>query len=144
MKKYITYALIGLLGLLVCGMLTSFLVRITHPPVDSSLEGSVNGITKQERIQVNVLNACGKNGLAANTKEFLRKFKFDVVEIGNYHEKENNSYVIDRLGDRESAEKVAYAMGIPDSCIVTEVDSSLFIRTSIVLGKNYAKLDPFK
>lgn len=138
-KKYLNLAIISILSIVVAFMLTSFFMRMTNPPVESSLDGTI-GITKQERIQINILNGCGKNGLAAKTNEYLRKYKFDVVEIGNYPGKVDRSMVIDRLGDRSSAEKVAYAIGIPDSCIVTKIDSSLFIRTTVVLGNNYKSL----
>jgi hypothetical protein len=46
------------------------------------------------------------------------------------------------MGDFASAKKVAKVFGIADSLIVTEIDSSLFVRTSIVIGQDYPKL-PF-
>ncbi len=140
--KYFIFGLISVLSLIVLMMLTSFVMRISNPVVDSSVD-SDKRITNEEKIQINILNACGENGLASETNEYLRSYKFDVLEVGNYAEKIDKSMVIDRLGDMESAKKVAYAVGIPDSLIVTRIDSSLFIRTSIIIGKDYKKLSPF-
>ena len=140
--KYFVFGLISILSLIVLLMLTSFVMRISNPVVDSSVD-SDKRITNEEKIQINILNGCGVNGLASRTNEYLRTYKFDVLEVGNYPENIEKSIIIDRLGDMESAKKVAYAVGIPDSLIFTRIDSSLFIRTSIVLGNDYEKLAPF-
>jgi hypothetical protein len=51
--------------------------------------------------------------------------------------------IIDRVGDFASAKKVAKALGIADSLVTTKIDSTLFVRTTIVLGQDYPKLLPF-
>lgn len=131
-------------GLIVIVMLSSFINRvIIAPPVDSQVEEGANSSENDIVIQVNVLNACGETGLAAKVMEFLRLRGFDVVEIGNYPKKEEKSFVLDRLGDLRSARKVAYAMGIPDSLVVSAVDSTLFVRSTIVVGKDFPLLKPF-
>lgn len=140
--KYFNYGLIAVLSITVIIMLSSFIMRISSPVIDSSIDDNIK-ITNQERIQISILNACGQNGYAAKTDKFLRNYKFDTVEIGNYDEEIEKSIIIDRLGDLTSAKKVAYAMGIPDSLIITKLDSSLFVRTTVVIGKDYNKLAPF-
>jgi hypothetical protein len=131
-------------GLIVIVMLSSFINRvIIAPPVDSKIEEGANSSENDLVIQVNVLNACGETGLAAKAMEFLRLRGFDVVEIGNYPKKEEKSFVLDRLGDLRSARKVAYAMGIPDTLVVSAVDSNLFVRSTVVIGKDFPLLKPF-
>jgi hypothetical protein len=138
--KYVNYTIIFLLSLVSLLMLTSFINRIANPPVDVNIDEEIYKFRAEEVIQVNVLNACGKNGLAAKTEIFLRDVGFDVVEIGNYNVKLNNSIVIDRVGDEKSAKKVAYALGIKDDNIITKIDSSLYLRASVILGNDFSKL----
>jgi len=125
-------------------MLSSFINRvIISPPVQAEIDNGANTSQNDVVIQVNVLNACGETGLAAKVMEFLRLRGFDVVEIGNYPKKEEKSFVLDRLGDVRSARKVAYAIGVPDSLVVSALDSTLFVRSTVVIGKDFPLLKPF-
>ena len=143
-KRTISNLIIGIFSIIVFCMLTSFVFRIIiSPPVDPNVnDHGVRGKI-EEVIQVNVLNANGVNGMARKTKDFLRARGFDVVEIGNNKKNLDKSFVYDRIGDLESAYKVAYALGIPDSMVVSKPDSSLYLRCSVILGKNYKELNPF-
>ncbi|MCX8054254.1 MAG: LytR C-terminal domain-containing protein [Ignavibacteria bacterium] len=131
-------------SLIVIVMLSSFINRvIISPPVQAEIDNGANTSQNDVVIQVNVLNACGETGLAAKVMEFLRLRGFDVVEIGNYPKKEEKSFVLDRLGDVRSARKVAYAIGVPDSLVVSAIDSTLFVRSTVVIGKDFPLLKPF-
>lgn len=144
-KKHLNYLIISFLTIVVTVMATSFVLRIAvAPPVSASIDSSIAKSTAQEVIQVNILNACGTKGLASKAKDFLRARGFDVVEIGNSEEIINNSMIIDRLGDKKSALQVAYAVGIKDSLIVSEIDSNMFLRSTIVIGNDYRELKPFR
>jgi hypothetical protein len=138
--KYVNYTIIFLLSSISLLMLTSFLNRITNPPVDAEIDDAIFKFRAEEVIQVNVLNACGENGLAAKTEMYLRDVGFDVVEIGNYDVKLNNSIIIDRVGDKKSAEKVAYALGINEDNIITKIDSTHYLRASVILGNDFSEL----
>jgi hypothetical protein len=143
-NKIINYTFIFALGILVILMISSFIIRVSNPPVSSELANDVQKTNEIEcAIQVNVLNACGKDGLAKQVKDFLIERGFDVVEIANYSEHIDNSIVIDRIGDYSSTNKVAYAMGIDPNCITTDIDSSQFVRSTIVIGRDYFTLKPF-
>lgn len=109
------------------------------PPVDAEVPESDGG----ESIRLQILNACGEKGLAARTSEYLKARGFDPVEIGNSDDIRELSEVVDRVGDMQSAKQVAYAVGIPDSLISVDVDSNLYVRTTVVIGKNYKELKPF-
>ncbi len=143
--KQFNYITIVILSVLVFLMLSSFISRmVIEPPVDSSLDPNIVKSTAQEVIQVNVLNACGETGLAGKVRNFLRSRGYDVVEIGNYEPTLEKSMVIDRLGDPNSSMKVAYALGINDSLVYSEIDSNMFLRSSVVIGRDFPDLKPFK
>jgi len=144
-NKTANYTFIIALGILVVLMISSFIVRAFNPPVSSELAEGIQKTNEIEcAIQVNIFNACGKDGLAKQVKEFLIQRGFDVVYIDNYHMNIDNSMIIDRIGDVSSNNKVAYAMGIAPDCITTDIDSSQFVRSTIVIGKDYFTLKPFE
>ncbi len=114
---------------------------VLFKPVDTEIEDAKH--TKQEVIQVAIINACGEKGIAAKAQKFMRSLGYDVVETGNSNEKLASSIVIDRLGDKKSAFKVAYALGINENQISKHIDSTLFLRATIIIGKDYKTLKPF-
>ncbi len=143
-NKTANILLLTALGLIVIVMLSSFVNRVViSPPVDANIEEGIEASENETVIQVNVLNACGETGLAAKVKEFMRLRGFDVVEIGNFPSSEEKSYVLDRVGDMGSARKVAYAIGVPDSMVVSSIDSTLYLRSTIIIGKDFASLKAF-
>lgn len=137
----INISLISSLFVLVI-LLSSFVFRVwISPPVDAELEGNT---PLEKIIQVNVLNATGKPGLANDVRRYLRNRGFDVVEVDNYPEISKNSKIIDRVADKISTHKLSYAIGIPDSLISLEIDSSLYLKASIIIGQDYKELRPFQ
>ena len=143
--KQFNYVAITFLSVMVFLMLSSFISRmVIEPPIDNELDPNIVKSNAQEVIQVNVLNACGENGLAGKVRNYLRSRGYDVVEIGNYEPSLTKSIVIDRVGDPKSSLKVAYALGISDSLVYSEVDSNMFLRASVVIGKDFVDLKPFK
>ncbi len=96
-------------------------------------------------IQVEVLNGCGVSGAADKITEFLRSDKFDVVQIGNYVSFDiEKSMVIDRTGNMSNAYKVAAALGIDRKNVIQQVNDNYFLDVSLVIGKDYNKLKPYK
>lgn len=125
-------------------MLSSFINRmVISPPADPTLDEDIIKNTVEEVIQINVLNATLTPGIAGETREYLRNRGFDVVEVGNFTDRTERSMIIDRVGDVKSAKKIGYAMGIPDSCIVTKLDSNMFLRATIILADDFRSLKPF-
>lgn len=122
--------------------LVSTIVNATSRSVDGKLDKRSGEVA--ESIQVNILNACGEDGLASKARKYLRKRGFDVVEIGNYPGLLKKSIVIDRLGDRRSALKTAYAFGVNDSLVYKNIDSTLFVRNTLIIGKDYNNLNAFQ
>gem|GEM_PF-766347 len=133
----------ALLIIFVTLLIMSFTNRVLlSPPVDSNLEENIEKLNNLEIIQVSILNSTEINGLANKARTFLQLRNFDVVEIGNSKGILPKTIVIDRMGDFASAKKVAKAFGVADSLIKTDIDSSLFVRASIIIGQDYPKL-PF-
>ncbi|MEN6511825.1 MAG: LytR C-terminal domain-containing protein, partial [Chloroherpetonaceae bacterium] len=133
-----------LLILVVGTMLVAFADGILNSPhVNSQLSNEVEKINNQEVIQVSILNSTVITGLANKARTYMQMRNFDVVEIGNYSQPLTRTIVIDRLGDSLSALKVAKLLGVADSLVITQIDSSLFVRTTIIIGQDYPKLAPF-
>ncbi|MCS6809204.1 MAG: LytR C-terminal domain-containing protein [Bacteroidota bacterium] len=113
--------------------------------IDPYIEQSDDLVRQGDQIQVNLLNGCGDQGVARRMMNYLRACGFDVVEIDNYSRfSVQRSFVIDRVGDSVSAMKIARALGIADSLRVLRIDSSLYVRASVVIGKDYRLLRPFQ
>ena len=102
-------------------------------------------VRKGERIQVNVLNGSGRSHVALRFTDYLRARKFDVVHIDNYQDTNVlRSFLVDRVGDSLSAQKLAYALGIEDSLIRRDVDTEEYVKADVVIGKDFPQLKPMK
>jgi hypothetical protein len=133
--------IIGALGLLVLVLAYSFASRmIFRPPVDPVRSGST---TPGTTIQLDVLNGCGAPGAGTSATAYLRARGFDVVEYRNYRSFDvRESLVIDRAGNRENAEKVAYALGIRKGNIIQQINEDYYVDVSVLIGRDYPTLKP--
>lgn len=132
-----------ILGTAVVVLAYSLVTRAFAPRVDPH-RASETGALVGEIIQVEVRNGCGVSGLAAETTMYLRRMGFDVVEVGDYSSFDQQySLVIDRVGDLESARKVAAALGIPEERVVQEIRPEYYLDASVVIGLDYESLRPF-
>jgi hypothetical protein len=94
-------------------------------------------------IQVEVLNGCGVDGVAAKFTDYLRRNSFDVVQVGNYTSSNiDETMVIDRIGNRANAEKLAEVLGIEKRNIIQQLNKDYFLDATLVIGKDYNKLEP--
>lgn len=121
-------------------MFLSFLLRLNSSPMDTNLSEKIEKRGFNKKIQLNVLNASGEPGIASKTRNHLRQLGFDVVEIGNYEMMMDSTIIIDRLGDRISSYKLSKAIGLDEGKIETVIDSSLYLRATLVLGKDFSNL----
>jgi len=96
-----------------------------------------------KKIEVEVLNGCNVNGLAARVTEYLRIKGFDVVSYGNYYSFDvSETTVIDRrdLG-MQNANKVAEALGINHKgAVFAFLNDDKQLDVSVILGSDYKKL----
>lgn len=98
-----------------------------------------------ERIQIDVRNASGVSGLAADFTDFLRKNGFDVVEMGNFETSEEElTLILDRKGNNlNNMKKIASALGVHEKNIIQQVNKELFLDATVVIGKDFKELKPF-
>jgi len=96
-------------------------------------------------IQIEVLNGCGFPGIGDKFTDFLRLHNFDVVQIGNYISYDiEKSIVIDRTGDFLNALKVADSLGIDHKYVIKQLNNNYFLDFSLIVGKDYNSLNPYK
>lgn len=133
--------LIVLLLAIVLVLGTSLVVRLLHPPITPTVE---DGSERPTVIQLTVINASGVSGVAKRTMSFLRERGFDVVELGTSADTLARTAVVDRVGDRESTVKVARVLGLTEASVRLAKDSTAFVHASVIIGKDYPMLAPFK
>ena len=139
-----------ILLLSIMGIVTLYLLYILidkvflHPPVTAIVPIDKRRTVSDVYIQLNVINASGQQGIAKKTMNYYRERGFDVVEISTADTLSDISYVIDHLSDTVSARNVAYAIGLSDSTIKHDYDTTLYLRASVVIGTDYFKLKPFQ
>ena len=140
LRSLILDVIIGALGLLVLVLAWSFLSRtVFHPPVDPVRSGSAARST----IQLDILNGCGASGAGTQATAYLRARGFDVVEYRNYRNFDvQETLVIDRAGNRENAEKVAYALGVAKGNIIEQINEDYYVDVSVLLGRDFGSLKP--
>jgi len=134
-------AIIGFLGLLLCLLLFGLFSRLIYPRMEHIRSASSHKLIGNI-IQVAVLNGCGVRGVADKITAKLRKNGFDVVKTGNFHNfNMQHTTVIARRPDRSNAEKVARALGIAKSHVITESSHNYYLDATIVIGSDYKSLN---
>jgi hypothetical protein len=93
-----------------------------------------------ERIRVEVLNASGVPGIARTATQLLRDHGFDVVFYGNARgHPPDSSVVLDRGGRPDAAAAVAGVLRIP--AVRSAPDTTLYLETTVVLGRDWVGID---
>ena len=138
--RFVGWSFVGLGACAVLVLAGSLVWRLFNPPISPL----TNENDPRSAIQLEVVNASGRKGAGKSTLDFFRKRGFDVVEISTSDDRPRKSSVIDRVGDRQSALKVAKILGVADSLVVAEIDSMRFLKASVVLGSDIDKLEPFR
>lgn len=94
-------------------------------------------------IQIEVMNGCGVDGVAAKFTDYLRGKSFDVVQVGNYISSNiDETLIIDRIGNRANTEKLADVLGVDKKNIIQQLNKDYFLDATLVIGKDYNKLEP--
>lgn len=96
-----------------------------------------------EIIQVEVMNGCGVSGLADRFTDYLRNENVDVVNTGNYISFDiDKTMIIDRIGNIANANQIAGILGVSSSNVFTQKNEDYFLDVSIIIGRDYYKLNP--
>jgi len=144
LKNGLLNALLLALGLGVMILAYALVTRTTQPkPEPSRAQPSAKLVG--DIIQVEVLNGAGVDHLAWETTQFLRDQGFDVVNTGNAQSFDyEQSVVIDRIGDLESARRVARALDLSPDRVRQEIRTDYYLDASVILGDDYRQLRPFR
>ena len=102
-------------------------------------------LEKQFRdIKVEVLNGNGVDGIAAVATDFLREQGFDVVRTDDADRTDYlYTLVKDRTGNLQSARRLAEILNVDTVSVIQEINRSLVLDATVILGKDYANLAPF-
>jgi len=121
-----------------------FVLRIFYGPADPHREENPSRLVG-EVIQIEVRNGCGVAGVARQVTAYLRSRGFDVVESGNFeHFNVEKTQVIARTKSIDAARKVAEQLGVDAVAVSQEIAPDLYLDVTVVIGKNYPQLKPFK
>lgn len=132
-----------ILGFAVMVLLYALITRGVGARTDPARVSNPAGLVG-DIIQVEVRNGCGVDQLAARTTQFLRDKGFDVVEVGDHTSFDvQHSRVIDRVGDLQSAKRVAAALNIPEENVTQDIRRDYYLDASVIIGHDYEHLEPF-
>ncbi len=107
----------------------------------------------QRRIQVEVLNGCGEQGIAKIIADNLRKRDYDVVNSGNYIEKGKvrwdvaQTRLIDQIRTPKNlanTKNLAKILGVSKKNIESYENPSPIADITIIIGKDFKTLSIFK
>ncbi len=90
-------------------------------------------------LQVELLNASGRQGLALAATKALRAQGLDVVAFGNAPTEEETTLLIDRGAWPARAERAARAIGCPDAEVLARPDPRAAAPVAIVFGRDFKR-----
>jgi len=143
-RNHVMNAGIVLLSAVVILLGYSFFQRTSSPRPDPTRVFNPDGLLG-DVIQVEVLNGCGIAGLASRVTHYLRSYRFDVVQYGNYAAQDvEKTRIIDRIGNLDAARQIAMALGVPASSVEQKVQKDLYLDVSVIIGRDYEHLTLFR
>ncbi len=104
----------------------------------------------QKKIQLEILNGCGEQGVAKKLSDILRQTNYDVVNSGNYIQNGKVNWevektkIIDQVGLIENATELANFMGVANEFVDSYDNPSPIADMTIIIGKDYKDLPVFK
>jgi len=102
---------------------------------------------EEKVITVQVLNGCGVPGLANKIGQYLRNKNFDFVDDGNYEGGwgVEQTLVLDRVSlESKYAKKVAKELGVNKNHVAPQLEDSLQLMVTVIIGADYKKLKAYK
>ena len=158
-KKFFTY----FITIVILGLAAYYIYNKSRPSDTIVVEqGSTDETNQQipeqadptppleQKIQVEILNGCGKDGIAKIFETILRENGFDVVNTANYVEngKVNwnvkSSHIVDLSGKVDEAESVAEILGIAKTHVISQNNPKEIYDLRIVIGLDFKDLDSYK
>ncbi len=102
--------------------------------------------TKETLIQVEVLNGCGENKIAARLRNYLVDRNIDVVDFKNYDRYDiAETLIIDRkYMDLRLAKKIATSVGVDDKNVFPQISPQRKLDVSVIIGHDFMDLKAFR
>ncbi len=91
--------------------------------------------------QIDVLNGSGVLGIGMKVTQHLRSLGIDVIDVGNISHTDE-SFIIDRIGSRDEAQKLARIIGLDTTRITIQISREYMVKYSLVLGKDFGQYFP--
>lgn len=136
MKRWIWIGSIGIVGLLAIVANMRWQQQETLKPTPQQ--------TFQD-IRIEILNGCGKDGIAKQLGTKLRAQGFDVMTLGNANNYAfSETLVIDRVGKMHYAKQVASILGTQNLIQQITPDPFRLEEVTVIVGRDYAHLPILK
>ena len=98
-----------------------------------------------QNIRIEILNGCGKDGIAKQLGTKLREQGFDVMTLGNAGSYAfSETLVIDRVGKIHYAKRVANILGTQNFIQQITPDPFRIEEVTVIVGRDYAHLPILK
>ncbi len=95
---------------------------------------------KEEIIRVEVLNGCGREGIALQLAQTLREEGLDVVNIGNAQNfKYQKTLILNRSGKKELAKKVCEVIGCGEP--QDSIEKQALVDVTVIIGRDYLRIE---
>ncbi|HVP58099.1 MAG TPA: LytR C-terminal domain-containing protein [bacterium] len=122
------------------GLLTVILAAsLAH---DTLARLDTTDLTNEVTVVIEVLNGCGRGGVGEKICQYLASKGFDVMFVGNADDFQyERTLVVDRQGDHTKALAIAELLGV--GTVITQVNPSSFVETTLILGKDVAGIAPW-
>lgn len=89
-------------------------------------------------VRIEILNGCGKAGLAARAKAYLRRQGYDVLSVGNASDHFTQTVIVERRSPTNAnARSVARTLGLQQSTVTQVLDSLSPVWVTLILGEDY-------
>jgi hypothetical protein len=96
------------------------------------------GKEKEGIIRVEVLNGCGRGGVAFQVAQTLRKEGLDVVNIGNARNfKYRKTLILNRSGKKGMAKKISEMIGYGEP--QDRIEKKALVDITVIIGRDYLK-----
>ncbi len=91
-------------------------------------------------IRVEVLNGCGREGVALQLAQTLRREGLDVVNIGNARNfKYRKTLILNRSGEKELTRKIAKVIGCGE--LQDSIEKKALVDVTVIIGRDYLGIE---
>jgi hypothetical protein len=93
-------------------------------------------------LKIEVLNACGVDGIARKFADFLKKQGFDPVTVANFERQDFlHTMILDRTSNMAvNGQKVAEALGLSDDYVSYQASPERMVAVSVIIGQDYKSI----